>query len=201
VYTLTAADASGKTVTATTRLAVSTPAASETPSPSPTTTPSSGSALPVVNYFTSSPPFIITGATTTLKWNVSNAATVTIDHGIGNVGLVGTAIASPTATTDYTLTATNSTGWSSVTLTIVVGYTPLPADKPDLVVQDLWQSGSTIHYRISNEGPATAGSSPSVLAIDGIVKAYDSVGPLNAGATSNESFTYTYYCSGSSDAI
>ncbi len=206
VYTLTATNAAGS-VTATAEVAVT--AAFGTPPPSPTPTPPipeptpfpPSMGLPEVNYFNASPFFISAGGTVTLSWGVTNATTVSIDQGIGNVGLVGTAPASPPVTTNYTLTATNAVGWRSITITVGVGAPPPPADKPDLIVTDILFSGSTISYIIKNQGTATAGPSTTRLVIDGVVKATDAVGPLSAGASSNESFSYSYSCSGTSDSV
>ena len=158
-------------------------------------------ALPLINYFNASPPFIPSGGTATLSWGVTDATTVTIDPGLGSVGLVGTAPVSPGATTNYTLTATNAAGWYSVTLTVIVGTAPPPASDPDLIITDIVRSGSTISYVIKNKGTATAGPSTSRFSIDGVIKATDAVGPLSAGASSTESFSYSYTCSGTSDSV
>lgn len=209
VYILTATNAAGST-TATAEVAVSAAVATPSapvPTPIPTppvpepTPPTPSLGLPAINYFNAGPPFISSGGTTTLSWGVSNATTVTIDPGIGNVGLVGTAPASPAVTTNYTLTASNPAGWYSVTITVGVGAPPPPADKPDLVITDILRSGSTISYIIKNQGTATAGPSTSQLVVDGVVKATDAVGPLSAGASSTETFSFSYTCSGTSDSV
>jgi hypothetical protein len=73
---------------------------------------------------------------------------------------------------------------------------------PDLIITDVRQDGSTVKYSIKNQGNALAGSSTSYLYVDGSHKASDSVPSLSAGASSNnESFSYTWTCSGSSDTI
>jgi subtilase family serine protease len=158
-------------------------------------------ALPVINYFNASPPFIPSGGNTTLSWGVTDATTVTIDPGLGTVGLVGTAPVSPGTTTNYTLTATNAAGWHSVTLTVMVGPAPPPASDPDLIITDIIRSGSTISYVIKNQGTATAAPSTSQLTVDGVIKATDAVGPLSAGVSSTESFSYSYTCTGTSDSL
>ena len=53
-----------------------------------------------------SPTNILLGESSTLTWSTSNAHTVTIDQGIGNVDLNGSIDVSPTETTTYTVTAT-----------------------------------------------------------------------------------------------
>jgi len=77
-----------------------------------------------------------------------------------------------------------------------------PPTQPDLIIEDIWNVGSTIYYRIKNQGGANAGASTSKLWVDGVEKATDSVGSLAAGASSDESFaTYSWSCSGASDTI
>ena len=58
------------------------------------------------------------GGSSTLSWSVTGATSVTIDNGIGSVALTGTTVVSPTTDTTYTLTATNSAG--SVTESVTV---------------------------------------------------------------------------------
>jgi hypothetical protein len=109
-YILTAANAAGST-TATTQVIVS-------------VAPSPPAGLPVVNHFTADPPIISAGSSTTLSWSVSNATAVTIDPGVGPVGSVGTAIVSPATNTNYTLTAANAYGLSSLTIGVLVTAAP-----------------------------------------------------------------------------
>jgi len=79
---------------------------------------------------------------------------------------------------------------------------PITPPQPDLIIEDIWNVGSTIYYRIKNQGGANAGASTSKLWVDGVEKATDSVGSLAAGASSDESFaTYSWSCSGASDTI
>lgn len=76
---------------------------------------------PVVVTFSASPTEIKTGESATLLWNVTGAASVTIDQGIGNVAVADTKTVSPTKTTVYTLTATNSAGTKTESVTLTVG--------------------------------------------------------------------------------
>ena len=186
-YTLTASNAAGS-IPATAQVMVSGAA----PPPS--------GGLPVINSFSAVPPIIDAGDSTSLSWNVSNATSVTIDQGVGPVASAGSTPVSPAATTSYTLTATNASGWSSVTIPVVVGAAPA-AGEPDLVILDISRDGDTIHYTIKNQGLGVAGASTSALLVDGVVKGFDNVGSLAAGAESTESFGYSYTCSGLSDTI
>jgi hypothetical protein len=76
--------------------------------------------LPVVNSFDANPPSISAGGSSTLTWNSSGAASVSIDQGIGNVALTGTRPVAPSATTTYTLTATNASGSITATCQVIV---------------------------------------------------------------------------------
>ncbi len=116
-YTLTAVNEAG-TVTATARVVV----AVAPPAPPP---PAS---LPVINSFAASPGSISSGGSSTLSWNVSNATSVIIDGGVGNVGLSGSTTVSPAATTTYTLTASNTAGSVTAITQVVVTIPSPPAD-------------------------------------------------------------------------
>jgi hypothetical protein len=75
---------------------------------------------PVVSAFNASPGSISPGGSSTLSWDVSGAATVSIDPGVGNVGLSGTRMVFPTTITTYTLTATNTLGKVTATARVVI---------------------------------------------------------------------------------
>lgn len=65
------------------------------------------------------------GQSSTLSWNVSNATSVSIDNNIGNVAASGTLIVSPTRSTSYKITASNSAG-------TVTGYVKVRVNYPDV---------------------------------------------------------------------
>lgn len=78
-----------------------------------------GASKPTISSFTANPASITTGQSSSLTWNVSGASSVTISS-IGDVtGLSSKAVA-PSATTSYTLTATNAAGNSTATVTVTV---------------------------------------------------------------------------------
>jgi len=80
--------------------------------------PSGG--YPMVNYFTATPAIISSGGSTMLSWNVTNATSVTIDNGVGTVAASGSSLVSPLVSTDYTLMATNSYGYITQTISVLV---------------------------------------------------------------------------------
>jgi hypothetical protein len=89
----------------------------------------------------------------------------------------------------------------SLTIAVLVTGAPPPVGQPDLIIEDVWQSGNTIYYKIKNQGAVSAGATTSALVVDGVVKGFDAVGSLAVGASSTESFAYSYACSGASDTI
>ena len=62
------------------------------------------------------------GSSTKLCWQVTGATDITITPGVGsNLNANDCATVSPTATTTYTLTATNATGQIQANVTVNVG--------------------------------------------------------------------------------
>jgi len=75
----------------------------------------SGSA-PIVTSFIANPTTIDEGDSSTLTWEVSGATSVMITPEAGSVALAGNFVVSPSETTTYTLTATNTAGSSMLML-------------------------------------------------------------------------------------
>ena len=63
---------------------------------------------PKISRFSASPSSIDKGKSSTLRWSTSNATSVSISPGIGKVSAGGSRKVSPSKTTTYVLTATNS---------------------------------------------------------------------------------------------
>jgi hypothetical protein len=84
-----------------------------------------GVSQPVVNSFNVSPGHVVPGGSSTLSWDVSGAATVSINQQIGNVSLSGNRVVFPTTTTIYTLTATNVVGTVTATAQVTVASKPI----------------------------------------------------------------------------
>jgi len=78
--------------------------------------------LPLVRSFAASTNRIYLGQSATLSWNVTtNASAISIDNGVGSVAVPsGSVSVSPATTTTYTLTASNSFGPRSATVTLTV---------------------------------------------------------------------------------
>ncbi len=83
----------------------------------------------IITNFNVTPPIILSDEVANLTWDVTGATTVSIDLGIGDVGLTGYRIIIPTQSTEvytltYTLTATNAT--TSLTATTQISVIPAP---------------------------------------------------------------------------
>jgi hypothetical protein len=65
---------------------------------------------PKIKYFYADSETVDSNSSTRLRWSVSDARKVYIDHGIGDVHSSGSKKVYPKATTTYTLTAENSAG-------------------------------------------------------------------------------------------
>ncbi len=79
-------------------------------------------APPTISSFTSTPATLTAGQAASLSWATSAATVVSIAPGVGNVTPSGSVSVSPSATTTYVLTATNSSG--SVTAHVTVTVSP-----------------------------------------------------------------------------
>ena len=75
---------------------------------------------PVIKSFTAVPSSIPVGGTSSLSWAIKGATLFTIDQGIGIPASKFSQSVSPAATTDYTLTAINSSGTDKAIVTVTV---------------------------------------------------------------------------------
>ena len=85
---------------------------------------------PTINSFTAEPSTISRGQSSTLRWSVSNATDMTIDHGVGAVNSQGQRQVNPGDTTTYTLTANGPGGADSRSVTVSVSTPPPPPPPP-----------------------------------------------------------------------
>ena len=81
---------------------------------------------PSCDAFSASPSSIVSGSSSTLTWETTNATAVSINHGIGNVAKDGSKTVSPTVTTTYTLSVLGSAGGIDDVCTAKVIVTPVP---------------------------------------------------------------------------
>lgn len=108
------------------------PVAPAAPAPVPTTggntTGNEGTGRPTIVSFTVEPTTVERGQSATLKWQVTNATSVIIDHGIGAVDVSGQRTVVPADSTTYILTASSENGSTAARATVNV---TVPAEKPE----------------------------------------------------------------------
>jgi hypothetical protein len=169
-YTLTATGADGKTaVTAAVTVTVG------------------GGAVPTVLSFTASPTVISSGGQSSLCWNVSNANTITIQPGPGTVtGAANCVTVNPTATTTYTLTATNAVGPTQAVVTVSVG-----------AVQILTFSASPAYSPASGAPVVLSWTTQNATSVTvtgtGVSGAQTANGSVTVNPTTNSDYTLTAY--------
>ena len=114
------------------------PAPPQAPAPLPENTPPA--AKPSIGYFAAEPTTVTVGQPSSLRWSVTNATSVTIDSGIGEVSPNGRRGVYPTATTTYHLTASGPGGTAEADATVTVSSPPPPApmqNAPQPTIQDI----------------------------------------------------------------
>ena len=79
-----------------------------------------------IEYFQAEPSSIQRGQSATLRWNVMNAETITIEPGIGAVPAQGSRQVYPSDSTTYTLSARSAGGNDSRTARVTVTEPPAP---------------------------------------------------------------------------
>jgi hypothetical protein len=92
------------------------------PPPPPPTTKERAPAppKPVISAFTASPALIERGQSSTLRWSVENATSVTIQPSVGTAQPSGNRQVYPNASTTYTLTAKGPGGTNEATAEVSV---------------------------------------------------------------------------------
>lgn len=106
-------------------------------------------AVPTILFFKAMPEAISTGQAVTLSWSTRDATSVTLS-GIGDVPPTGNKIVVPVNSREYTLTASNKAG--STSLAVSIDVTSYISDKPDLTIIDFRVEGKKACYKIKNIG-------------------------------------------------
>jgi hypothetical protein len=142
--------------------------------------------LPVINSFTAAPGNIQAGQSTILNWDVFNADTVKIDPAVSTTEPSGSFRVSPSSTTTYTLTASNSVGMVVSTTQVLVSAGSV-SGVADLVITDISKvetpSGARIVYSVENRGTNDAPPSTTKIYANGVFMASDSLGIVPAGGS------------------
>lgn len=92
--------------------------------------PPAPSAAPVISSFTAEPTTVEPGQSSTLRWAISGATDMSIDHGVGAVQSSGQRQVFPRTSTSYTLTARGPGGMDSRSVTVEVSNAPPPPPPP-----------------------------------------------------------------------
>ncbi|MGH9648450.1 MAG: OmpA family protein, partial [Bryobacteraceae bacterium] len=85
---------------------------------------------PRIDTFTAEPASIERGQSSTLRWSVANATSMSIDQGVGAVQANGTRQVNPRNSTTYTLTASGGGGNATRSVTVTVNAPPPPPPPP-----------------------------------------------------------------------
>lgn len=100
------------------------------PPPAPAPAPAPAPKAATINSFTAEPSTIVRGDTSTLRWSVSDATSVSIDNGIGTVPANGSRSVSPSDNATYRMTATGAGGDAVAAVTVYVTAPPPPPPPP-----------------------------------------------------------------------
>src|SRR5579863_7415982 len=111
------------------------PAPQAPPPPSPP--PAAPPARPTVNLQASSN-IIQRGESVTLTWSSTNATSLSLSPGIGNVSAEGTQRVTPQDSTTYTITATGPGGSTDANVHITVSAPPPPPKAAEPTMQELF---------------------------------------------------------------
>ena len=162
---------------------------------------------PVISSFEADPSTISAGGSSTLRWNVSGASKVSIDQGIGNVALTGSRAVMPSATTVYTLTATNAAGVSvPATAQVIVSGAAFPPESlpPESTPPESTPPPSAglpvVNYFMANPPIISAGgsttlgwnvSNATLVTIDPGVGSVGSAGTASVSPVTSTNYTLT----------
>ena len=147
---------------------------------------------PVIVSFTAAPSTISAGQSSTLKWNVVGTTTsLTIDNGVGDVTGKTSVQVSPTATTTYTLTATDTQGSITATSTKQTTVTFSSSFVPTLV--SFIATGASVDpgHGVGLTAVFDAGPGGTATIDHGVGTISSGVPVSTGGLTSSTTFTVT----------
>jgi YD repeat-containing protein len=151
------------------------------PGGSVTNTASITVAIPPTASITINPESITLGQPATLSWQCTNSDTCEITPNIGAVASSGTMNISPTATTDYTITATGPGGIVTNTASITVAIAPTASITIDPESITLGQP-ATLSWQCTNADTCTI--TPGIGAVD-------SIGTMSVSPSTSTTYTLT----------
>ena len=141
---------------------------------------------PTCDSLTANPSTIVTGGSTTLTWQTSNATRVSIDNGIGDVVADGSRVVTPVTSTTYNLTVFGTQNRSvNCSVPVTVSSDPVPVCESFTATPNtLGANGGqvTLNWRVT--GATNVSISPTI----GTVSA---VGSQNTNVTASTNFVLT----------
>ncbi len=98
---------------------------------------------PPTIQISASPSSIERNSQTTLRWDTTNAASVVIDNGVGNVAESGSLVITPRQSTTYTATATGAGGEAraSARVTVITPTAAAPLTTDQMQIEELIAEG------------------------------------------------------------
>ena len=170
----------------------------------------SGQPTPTISL-TATPQSVNQGSSATLTWSATNATSVTIDNGIGTVGLSDSRQITPASNTTYTATATGAGGTASASVnvtvipkpTVSIQINPSTVKAGDTATLS-WSSANATSVTLDNGiGPVPASGSRTITPADTATytaTATGAAGTISATATVTVVFppTITFAASPSS---
>lgn len=170
----------------------------------------SGQPTPTISL-TATPQSVNQGSSATLTWSATNATSVTIDNGIGTVGLSDSRQITPASNTTYTATATGAGGTASASVNVIVIPKPtvsIQINPSTVKAGDTatlsWSSANATSVTLDNGiGPVPASGSRTITPADTATytaTATGAAGTISATATVTVVFppTITFAASPSS---
>jgi Putative Ig domain len=144
--------------------------------------------VPAIASFTTNPSSINSGASSTLSWATSGATTVSISPGgFSSASANGSISVSPTATTNYTLTATNASGSATSNATVTVSQAAGGAPS----VTSFRANPTTINSGSSSTLSWATTGATSIAISPGSFTSAAATGSTNVSPTSTTTYTLT----------
>ena len=151
-----------------------------------TTSPTVNGSAPTIASFTADPTSITSGSTSTLSWMVTGATSIAITPGaFTSTSDMGSTSVSPTATTTYTLAATNTAGSTTSTLTVTVS----PPSKP--VIDSFTASPTSVTSGSSSTLSWTTTGATSIAITPGTFTSTSNTGSTSVSPTATTTYTLT----------
>jgi len=150
---------------------------------------------PQIVTFTATPTTINVGGSSQLCWQVNGATTINVSPSVGsNLQSNACLTVSPTVTTTYTLTATNATGSSQASVTVIVGQVQILQFSANPEFSPIQAGPVVLTWQTAN--------ATSVSIVGGDAASYGSNLPVNGSLTVNplDNATYTLIAYGSGGA-